>query len=175
MNEQYKHNLDGKSVIKPYGTVKLKNFFLNGALIFCLVSLVAETHNETVSLQKSLASCYPFHVFFRAGFGWPGESWGCILSIQCVVFYQGDLGFLACVGAWGGLSCLFCWGAQLQLTKFREEQLLPVIFAPEKAAQQCVSTDCCMPVVARPFLSCIDLLRVCNANKTQSPKVKNMI
>lgn len=67
---------------------------------------------------------------------------------------------------------MFCWDAQLQLTEFREEQLLPVIFAPEK---QCVSTDCCMPVVARPFLSLSDLLKVCNANKTQSPKVKNLI
>lgn len=34
----------------------------------------------------------------------------------------------------GGLSCPFCWDAQLQLTESWEEQLLPVIFAPEKAA-----------------------------------------
>lgn len=131
---------------------------------------------EQSLLKDHLASCYPFHVFFRAGFGWPGESWGCIpheFTVSCL--YYGWLRLLVCVGAWGGLSCEFCWDVQLQLAEFREEQLLPVIFAPEKAAQQCVSTDCWMPVVARPFLSCSDLLWVCNANKTQPPKVKNMI
>lgn len=40
-----------------------------------------------------------------------------------------------------------------------EEQLWCVIFAPEEAAQQRVSTDSYMPVVSRSILSSSDLLR----------------
>lgn len=97
-----------------------------------------------------------FSELVLAGLGKAGAVYP--MNSLCLVCTMGDLGCLVCVGAWGGLSCEFCWDVQLQLAEFREQQLLPVIFAPEKAAQHCVSTDCWMPVVARPFLSCSDLL-----------------
>lgn len=45
-------------------------------MFFCLVSLIAQIHNATVSLNRSLASYCPFHVFLSAGFGWIGEDSG---------------------------------------------------------------------------------------------------